>query len=227
MAIKRIQPVTARDPSYSEVFQAGRPAPPAPTGPTADAATPTEAPAPSKASARPATEAAAPNAAPPRSSSPTPPAPPPVREPSPEPARAQEVGAGKRGRRAVGVRLRALERQARRIRAAGLPMDQVLRAAWRATFVRAAITPTYVEPVEAERSEDQASVLRSTLTVEAAILDELARAHDPFGVRGPWALIRGQVEGAFWQSVDDVLDRFAPATQADSDPAGEAGAGEA
>lgn len=224
MAIKRIQPVTARDPSYSEVFQAGRPAPPAPAGPAAGVTPPTEAPARSKASAGSATEAA-PTKAPARASSPTPPAPPPVREPSPEPARTPEAAAGKRGRRAVGVRLRALERQTQRIRAAGLPMDQVLRAAWRATFARATITAAYVEPVEARRSEDQASVLRSTLTVEGAILNELARVHDPFGVRGPWALIRGQVEGAFWQSVDDVLDRFAPATQADSDPAGEAGAG--
>ncbi len=225
MAIKRIQPVTARDPSYSEVFQAGQPAPPAPTGPAAEATPPTKAPARSGASAGPAAEAAAPTEAPARSRSPTPPAPPPAREPSPEPARAPEAAPGKRGRRAVGVRLRALERQTQRIRAAGLPMDQVLRAAWRATFARATITAAYVEPVEAQRSEDQASVLRSTLTVEGAILDELARVHDPFGVRGPWALIRGQVEGAFWQSVDDVLDRFAPATQAGSDPAGEAGAG--
>ena len=174
----------------------------------------------------------------PRTDQPAPLSPPTVREPAiarpsdPAPIPSQLEPTGRVGKKRVGtgerrvmvnVQLRPLAAQEERIEAAGLSMDSTLRAAWRQATASLTLGATYVAPPKAERTEGQGAAFRTTMRVDAAVLDELAREHDFYGITPPWSLIRGQVEGVFWKALDDVLKRLTAKAQA----RGGAGAGEA
>lgn len=207
MGLKIAKPVLAVDPSYSESFGTAKPAASPQPSP--------EAPAPSAGSREPSPEAP--------SVRPTPPA-----APAPAPAATSATPRGQGGVRArpgrrggerreppvmVNVKVRPLDGQARRIEAAGLPMQPILRAAWGQATAGLVLGPSYTEPPEGQRAEEAHAIYRTTIRVDAAVLAELARVHDPYGVTGRWALIRGQIEERFWQAVDAMLDRFAPAQE--------------
>ncbi len=176
--------------------------------------------------------------APPRADQATPPSPPAVREPvatrasDPAPIPRQPEPTARVGRRRAGtgerrvmvnVQLRPLAAQAKRIEAAGLSVDSTLRAAWRQATASLTLGPTYVEPPQAERAEGPGAAFRTTMRVDATVLEELAKEHDFYGITPPWSLLRGQVEGVFWKALDDVLERLAAKAQARAG----AGAGEA
>lgn len=146
-----------------------------------------------------------------------------VRAPDPAPIPRQPEPTARVGRRRavtgerrvmVNVQLRPLAAQAKRIEAAGLSMDSMLRAAWRQATAGLTLGPTYVEAPQAERAEGPDTVFRTTIRVDAAVLEELGKEHDFYGIAPPWSLLRGQVEGVFWKALDDVLERLAAKAQA-------------
>lgn len=104
----------------------------------------------------------------------------------------------------VGARLRPLARQTARVVATGLPPRRVLGAAWRKALDGLALTGTYVAP-PAEEQDRTDLLLTTTWRVEAATLEALRSAVDPFGWEGRWFLVRGQVEPTFWAALDEVL----------------------
>lgn len=114
---------------------------------------------------------------------------------------------GRQERREAGrvtLDLRPLLRQLAPIAATGIAHDQVLRAAWLRALPGLVLRPTYVERSWEERA-GTGSRIRTTLAVDAGTLAALARAADPLGVEGPWFLLRGQVEPAFWSALDALL----------------------
>ena len=114
-------------------------------------------------------------------------------------------GDGARPREGVVVQIRPLARQADRIAATGLPAHEVRRAAWLKAKAGLAISPTFVE----RRPEPQATgeaAFPVWVTVDTDVLASLALVADRLGVRGKSYLIRGQIEPAFWQALDEVLD---------------------
>ena len=109
---------------------------------------------------------------------------------------------------AVPIRLRPLLRQAARLEATGLPPRDVMRAAWRkATAALGAGALRFVPPQDEERVSGNV-VLTTTWMVDAGMVATMARDHDPLNVKGPWSLLRGQAEPAFWQALDEVLDEL-------------------
>ncbi|MBP1806997.1 hypothetical protein [Rubellimicrobium aerolatum] len=112
----------------------------------------------------------------------------------------------------ISVGIRPLATQVERIAATGLRKRDVLQAAWRKAAAGYVVGDAYVEPRAVERGGGRENLFDSTLTVDAGALDGLARVHDPLGVKGAWWLIRGQIEPAFWEAVDDVLAQIAKRT---------------
>lgn len=129
--------------------------------------------------------------------------------PSP-PARQSEAARAPQGRQErrevmrVTLDLRPLLRQVAPIAATGIAPGQVLRAAWLRALPGLVLRPTYAERSWEERA-GPGSRIRTTLAVDAGTLAALARAADPLGVEGPWFLLRGQVEPAFWSALDALL----------------------
>lgn len=80
----------------------------------------------------------------------------------------------------------------------------MLRAAWLRALPGLVLRPIYVERSWEERA-GPGSRIRTTLAVDTGTLAALARAADPLGVEGPWFLLRGQVEPAFWSALDALL----------------------
>ena len=126
--------------------------------------------------------------------------------PFPRPPAPPPVASWEEGKKAVRVTLdlRPLLRQMTPIAATGIAPGQVLRAAWLRALPELVLRPTYVERSREERG-GPGSRIRTTLGVDASILAALARAADPLGVEGPWFLLRGQVESAFWSTLDALL----------------------
>jgi len=121
-----------------------------------------------------------------------------------EAARAPQGRQERREAGRVTLDLRPLLRQVAPIAATGIAPGQVLRAAWLRALPGLVLRPTYAERSREERA-GPGSRIRTTLAVDAGTLAALARAADPLGVEGPWFLLRGQVEPAFWSALDALL----------------------
>ena len=138
------------------------------------------------------------------------PAPTPVPPPSrlSPPARQGEAAQAPRQERREASRvtldLRPLLRQVAPIAATGIAPGQVLRAAWLRALPGLVLRPIYAERSREERARP-GSRIRTTLAVDVGTLAALAHAADPLGVEGPWFLLRGQVEPAFWSALDALL----------------------
>lgn len=140
------------------------------------------------------------------------PAPTPVPPPSrlSPPARQGEAAQAPQGRQErreasrVTLDLRPLLRQVAPIAATGIAPGQVLRAAWLRALPGLVLRPIYAERSLEERA-GPGSRIRTTLAVDVGTLAALAHAADPLGVEGPWFLLRGQVEPAFWSALDVLL----------------------
>lgn len=126
---------------------------------------------------------------------------------------ARAVQANSAERVVVAVNTRPLAGQVERIRASGLPIRDLMKAAWRQATTGLTLEATYVPPPRAHCAPGAAYRFSTTWTIEAEPLATLAEEHDPLGVRGSWALIRGQVEPAVWTALDDVLARMAERSQ--------------
>lgn len=122
---------------------------------------------------------------------------------------APPVGARPAERVVVAVNTRPLAGQVERIRACGLPVRDLMKAAWRQATAGLLIDATYVPPPRVDYAPGAAFRFSTTWTIAAEPLATLADEHDPLGVRGSWALIRGQVEPVVWAALDDVLARMA------------------
>lgn len=118
-------------------------------------------------------------------------------------------GAIRSDRVVVAVNTRPLAAQVERMHATGLPVRDLMKAAWRQATTGLILEATYVDPPLVEVATGSAYRFSTTWTVAAATVAALAHEHDPLGVRGSWALIRGQVEPALWTALDDVLARMA------------------
>ena len=110
--------------------------------------------------------------------------------------------------------VRPLLAQVPRIEATGLPPQRVLKAAWQRTAPRYTLAPSYVEPLDVERSLGREYGFSTTLRLNADALTTLLHLHDPLKITPYWSLIRGQVEPLFWQALDEVLAELDDATSA-------------
>ncbi len=114
-----------------------------------------------------------------------------------------------RTRTPVSLRLRPLTTQTERIDATGMDPREIMKAAWRLAVASCTVEPTFTKPPVAERAAGRTYLFESTVMVDAEVLAGLAREHDRLGVKGPWWLIRGQHEPAFWTALDAILEQLA------------------
>ena len=108
----------------------------------------------------------------------------------------------------IDVRLSALERHQAdldKLAVKGLPTKDVMIFAGKRMLAAVELIPTYVPPSDEKRLTIAQYAYRSTKAVEDAIINALARKHDPLGVRGKYAMVQGQFEAQFWDELDSVI----------------------
>ncbi len=111
--------------------------------------------------------------------------------------------------RKIDIRVNALERQEEALIDCGIDPAHVIRAALRRAVKNWTLEPDFVAPSEEQRTRITVWRARTSLAVDAGMLTQLLRAHDPLDVLSKWTLIRGQVEPRVWAEIDTILHEIA------------------
>lgn len=124
------------------------------------------------------------------------------------PARTRRIPATRK----IDIRVNALERQEGALIDCGVDPAHVIRAALRRAVKNWELGPDFVAPSEEQRTRITEWRARTSLAVDAGVVNALLRAHDPLDVLSKWTLIRGQLEPRVWAEIDGLLDEIAADT---------------
>ena len=111
--------------------------------------------------------------------------------------------------RKIDIRVNALERQEEALIDCGVDPAHVIRAALRRAVKNWQFEQDFVAPSEEQRTRITEWRARTSLAVDAGVVNALLRAHDPLAVLSKWTLIRGQLEPRVWAEIDALLDEIA------------------
>ena len=111
--------------------------------------------------------------------------------------------------RKIDIRVNALERQEEALIDCGVDPAHVIRAALRRAVKNWQFEQDFVAPSEEQRTRITEWRARTSLAVDAGVVNALLRAHDPLDVLSKWTLIRGQLEPRVWAEIDALLDEIA------------------
>jgi hypothetical protein len=111
--------------------------------------------------------------------------------------------------RKIDIRVNALERQEEALIDCGVDPAHVIRAALRRAVKNWQLGPDFIAPSEEQRTRITEWRARTSLAVDAGVVNALLRAHDPLDVLSKWTLIRGQLEPRVWAEIDAILDEIA------------------
>jgi hypothetical protein len=103
----------------------------------------------------------------------------------------------------------ALERQEEALIDCGVDPAHVIRAALRRAVKNWQLGPDFIAPSEERRTRITEWRARTSLSVDAGVVNALLRAHDPLDVLSKWTLIRGQLEPRVWAEIDLILGEIA------------------
>ncbi len=111
--------------------------------------------------------------------------------------------------RKIDIRVNALERQEEALIDCGVDPAHVIRAALRRAVKNWELGPDFIAPSEEQRTRITEWRARTSLAVDAGVVNALLRAHDPLDVLSKWTLIRGQLEPRVWAEIDAILTEVA------------------
>ena len=110
--------------------------------------------------------------------------------------------------RKIDIRVNALERQEEALIDCGVDPAHVIRAALRRAVKNWQLGPDFIAPSEEQRTRITEWRARTSLAVDAGVVEALLRAHDPLDVLSKWTLIRGQLEPRVWAEIDMILSEL-------------------
>lgn len=108
----------------------------------------------------------------------------------------------------IDIRVNALERQEEALIDCGVDPAHVIRAALRRAVKNWQLGPDFIAPLEEQRTRITEWRARTSLAVDAGVVNALLRAHDPLDVLSKWTLIRGQLEPRVWAEIDTILNEI-------------------
>jgi hypothetical protein len=111
--------------------------------------------------------------------------------------------------RKIDIRVNALERQEEALIDCGVDPAHVIRAALRRAVKNWELGHDFIPPAEEQRTRITEWRARTSLAVDAGVVNALLRAHDPLDVLSKWTLIRGQLEPRVWAEIDAILGEIA------------------
>ncbi len=120
------------------------------------------------------------------------------------PARTRRIPATRK----IDIRVNALERQEEALIDCGVDPAHVIRAALRRAVKSWQLEQDFVAPSKEQRTRITEWRARTSLAVDAGVVNALLRAHDPLDVLSKWTLIRGQLEPRVWAEIDAILDEI-------------------